>query len=162
MTGVGTTTLAEPKGAWLTEANLVRARLLWDEGLVVREIAAAIGCGCTKDAIVGCAHRKNWPPRPSPIRRGGEVPVAVPRVPDKPHRKGGRKRKACRPIPTPPKPVVVAPVPTMQFGGCQWTDSLGRPWVFCGAPVVRGGAWCEEHRARVYVRPPRWLRAEAA
>jgi hypothetical protein len=36
--------------------------------------------------------------------------------------------------------------------GCRWVH--GEPpkpgWDWCDAPVANGGAWCDEHRARVY------------
>lgn len=162
-------------GRWMTAPNLRRARRLWDAALTTSEIARQIGHGCTKDCIVGYAHRQNWAPRPSPIgRRKGEPIEAVARLPDKPHRRGGEltrtppgeakpaamkrspreivERVACRPQ--------VLASPTRSFRGCQWPVTDGRPWRFCDAPVVGGGAWCPEHRARVYGRSPRQEFAE--
>jgi hypothetical protein len=61
-----------------------RARELWDAGMQASLIAAAMGHGCTKSALLGYAHRHSWPPRPSPIGNGG---VVVPRKPPQRHRK---------------------------------------------------------------------------
>ena len=48
-----------------------------------------------------------------------------------------------------PSPV---PAPVAEPRGCQWTDSSGRPWKFCDAPVSGpGSAWCTTHRRTVYV-----------
>lgn len=43
------------------------ARMRWDEGAFASEIAEEMGV--TRNSIVGIAHRNNFPPRPSPIRR---------------------------------------------------------------------------------------------
>ena len=147
-----------PPAAWMTERNLALARTLWDEGVLTTEIGRRVGC--SKHAVVGFAHRNGWPPRPSPLgRRKGEVREAVPRLPDKPHRRpqeGEVRRASPKTLPAPraacnPLPLAA---PTVVFRHCQWTDSPGRPWRFCGAPATRG-AWCAEHHARAYTRSPR-------
>ncbi|HEY2617821.1 MAG TPA: hypothetical protein VGI78_10820 [Acetobacteraceae bacterium] len=70
----------------MTADALVLARTLWDEGLSCAQIAFC--CHTTKHSIVGLAHRRAWPPRPSPIgRRLGETRVAGERVPERPHHK---------------------------------------------------------------------------
>ena len=170
MTGAATTAVRRgprttPPAAWMTAANLVLARTLWDEGLPTSEIGRRVGT--TKHGIVGHAHRNGWPPRPSPLgRRKGEVREAVPRVPDKPHHRGAptpRKRPERAPeelrMPVRPQPLAV---PTAAFRGCQWPITPGRPWRFCDAPAVPGTAWCEVHRAICYIRPPRWDRLAVA
>jgi hypothetical protein len=40
---------------------------MWDEGFPAREIGERLGC--TKDAVIGKAHRLNLTPRESPIRK---------------------------------------------------------------------------------------------
>lgn len=43
--------------------------------------------------------------------------------------------------------------------GCQWIEGDAIGGVKCGLPVLGGkGAWCAEHRARVYLRMPREAR----
>jgi hypothetical protein len=46
--------------------------------------------------------------------------------------------------------------------GCRWIEGHPRQgeWSWCDAPVTGGGAWCAEHRARVYYRPARAMAAE--
>lgn len=154
---------------WITDENLARARELWLAGLSAQEIAKAIGSGATKSAIVGKAHRENWPPRPSPIRWGGVPAVAVPRIPDQPHRKGAkprtyaeRKRRTVAkppPVPSPSPAVVVAPlsVPTAgpRYRECQWLEGTDRrSWRPCGEPVMKG-AWCACHYRIAYARSAR-------
>jgi len=132
--------------AWTADpARAALARTLWDAGLLAADIARRVGAP-SKSAVVGYAHRKRWPPRPSPIGRQTEP---VPRVPLRPSRKP----------PAAPKPVlrpkvVSAPRPPAPLpSGCQWipTDCLGRPWRFCGAATLPSSPWCAVHRARVYM-----------
>ena len=144
-----------PPAAWMTPDGLELARDLWDEGLS----AAAIGTrvGCSKDAVLGYAHRNGWPPR-----------QVAERAPQKPHRsrnapptrKSPRRdpdklRVGCEPQPL--------GLPTTAFRGCQWIEGTDRKtWRFCEAPVASTGAWCQVHRAMVYIRPPRWDRLAVA
>jgi len=43
------------------------ARRLWDDGHSASEVARRMRV--TKNVVIGIAHRNNFPPRPSPIRR---------------------------------------------------------------------------------------------
>lgn len=54
------------------EATILAARKLWDQGWSTSEIGCALTTRkreFTKNAVVGLAHRNNFPPRPSPIKR---------------------------------------------------------------------------------------------
>lgn len=153
-----------PRAAWMTERGIALARELWDEGLSTAEIGRRVGT--TKHGIVGFAHRQGWPPRPSPLGpRKGEV---VPRVAPKPHRRPqeGVPRRASPKTPPPPRaacnPLPLA-APTAVFRGCQWIDGTDRKtWKMCGRETVPGTAWCPEHKAICYIRPPRWDRLAVA
>jgi hypothetical protein len=157
---------------WMLGGRLERARALWDEGLSTRLIAERIRHGCTKSAIVGWAHRHNWPPRPSPIIRGGVKLAVVERVSEKPHHKPSPKpapselpsavkaraaRRAKRAAVKPSAPLRVAcnpdplGVPTATFSRCQWPTSTERPHRFCDAVVTGAGPYCATHRARAFV-----------
>jgi hypothetical protein len=129
----------------MTDEAVALARVLWDEGVVASAIAQRIGV--TKDTLLGLVHRRGWPARPSPI--------GVRKAPLKPPPKPQPDLKvACKPQPL--------AVPTPAFRTCQWiSGSDRRTWTMCGAPAVKG-AWCEACYRRVYVRPPRWERLEAA
>ncbi len=74
--------------------TIERLRALWAEGHSTAEIGRRMGV--TKNAVVGKAHRLQLPARPSPIRRDGSVPRAVP--------VGGR-RNMLAPIRVPGAPV---------------------------------------------------------
>jgi len=55
-----------------------RLRTLWGEGVATAEIGRRMGC--SKNAIVGMAHRMDLPARPSPIHAAGQrANVAKPR-----------------------------------------------------------------------------------
>lgn len=149
-------------GRWLLHAEL--ARTLWDEGMLASDIARRVGHGCSKNAVLGFAHRHGWPPRPSPIAVNGiRASAAVPRKAPRPHKKPKVAKAPAKPKPppAPPKAPQPSPEPEATTGrACQWTDSDERPWVFCGKPVVPGSPYCTDHRLRAYNRPPRM--AEAA
>jgi hypothetical protein len=149
-----------------TEARIAAARALWDEGLTTPEIAARLGQGCTKHAVVGLAHRHRWPPRASPIIRNGVRPEPVPRVPVKVHTSKAvppaRIKTGCRPVPTPPAPPRSPPVkPVGLIRTCQWIEGNARPYAMCGAPTRLGEVWCEHHHRTVFYRSQRQEAAHA-
>jgi GcrA cell cycle regulator len=164
-----------PIPVWMRGNRIERARALWDEGLSTRLIAQRIGHGCTKSAIVGWAHRHNWPPRASPIIRGGVKPAAVVRVTEKPHHKPSPKpapselpsavkaraaRRAKRAAVKPSAPLRTAcepqglAEPTAAFSRCQWPQGDRGDWRFCDAPTAANSPYCQEHKARAWVRRP--------
>src|SRR5215469_18926514 len=134
---------------WLSEGGAELARTLWDEGLPARQIAARVGHGATKSAIVGYAQRKRWPPRPSPIGRQTE---AKPRVPLRPSRKPPAAPKpVLRPKVAPtPRPPALPPAPLPS--GCQYPYGDKPDWRWCHAPVEPGRPYCRVHVAVCYVR----------
>jgi hypothetical protein len=149
--------MTSPAAAWMTADAIITARELWDAGLSCSEIARRVGT--TKHSIIGLAHRRAWPPRPSPIgRTKDEVrEAATERKPEKPHRKAGAPLPKPKASPKPkPAPVVLRvackperlAVPTASFSGCQWITGR-KPWRFCDAPAERG-AWCAKHHRIVY------------
>jgi hypothetical protein len=127
---------------------VARALAMWDDGLSAGQIARRIGNGCTKSALIGYARRNRWPSRAAPIIRlnpNGDGSVWTGPTGNA----HSKVRKPVRAIPAPPK----APVePPPRFRTCQWPTTSGRPWRFCDAPTVKGGAWCAEHHARCYHR----------
>ncbi len=153
------------------EETIARLRALWDEGHSTAEIGRRLGV--TKNAVVGKAHRLMLPPRPSPIRRGGEghVPrrsqprrstgptlppldvsapiAAAPRVVPAP---------AAVPAPRRPAPPVLRAVPTPRAGvrvtTCCWP--IGDPGTpsfrFCDDGAMTGKPYCQAHAAQAYVK----------
>lgn len=149
-------------GGWIAE-HADAARAMWDEGVHASEIAKRIGHGCSKNAVLGVAHRRGWPPRPSPIPVNGIRPAAAaPRKPPGPHKAPAapKPRKTPRTPHTASTPPAAPPPRPVAVHTCQWIEGPGKPWTMCGAPAKPGTAWCPEHYARVYVR--RHSMAEAA
>lgn len=129
---------------WTPEV-IVQARALWDNGVSTIKIGRAIGC--SKNALVGKAHRLRWPSRPSPI-------------------KGAASRKLRKPQPVgnqptlPPLPhttsssVFAAQPPSMAGRSCQWIDGAPtRHAIFCNAPTQPGSSYCPTHHARCWIAP---------
>lgn len=52
---------------WWTERRCASLRTLWNIGYTASEIAGELGC--TRDAVIGKAHRMKLTPRRSPIKR---------------------------------------------------------------------------------------------
>jgi GcrA cell cycle regulator len=159
-----------------TEELTDRARALWDEGHSTAEIGRRLGV--SKNAVIGKAHRLDWPARPSPIKN--RWPDSTTRPPPQP----GQPRvppvtlaplpslsaPATRepivipeppPRPPPPKPVFVAPPkpaalpkPYGRVTTCCWP--IGEPGTltfrFCNAESVPGKSYCAEHAQLAYVR----------
>ena len=79
--------------------------------------------GVTKNAVVGKVHRLGLPKRGSPIKQK-------------------------------PKPAVIIGLESLRPGMCSWPE--GEPGTeefnFCGAPIVPGKPYCEEHCRRAYVK----------
>jgi hypothetical protein len=114
------------RGLAQVEPMVVQIAGLLVEGHSVAAIGARLGL--SKGSVSGLVRRHIQ----------GKREIQVPRA------KRERKAKAA-PAPVAPSPFGVTG-PT-----CQWTESWGRPWRFCDAPVSGpGSAWCTRHRKIVY------------
>lgn len=143
---------------WRLEA----IRRLWDQGVSAKQIAAALGGGLTRNAVVGKAHRMGLTGRPSPIIRDGLPRPPKPRTP-KAAKEGreallqARERSAQATVAQPPRAAVVRPAPTppsvpprLSNRTCAWP--IGDPrepgFHFCGAGGVQvGRPYCDDHTA---------------
>jgi GcrA cell cycle regulator len=162
-----------------TEETIQRLRDLWDEGLSTAEIGQRLFC--TKNSVVGKAHRLDLPARPSPIRRDGQprpVYVRKPRI----LRETLPPLLSCLSAPTPPPEPRKAFLPRIKnpespmsrptaaksvFVGppkpCCWP--LGDPrdrenFRFCMDPSEPGKPYCPDHVKLAYMKVER--RDEAA
>ena len=160
-----------------SEAELLTLRRLWAEGVTTLAIGREMGR--SRNSVVGKAHRLFLPPRPSPIgRKRGEVREAKPRVTLPVLASAARpvvvrlapvqiaslgRRPPAPPPPPPPAPPEPPQAPEAGWGTCTWVTSEGRPWTFCGAPVVAPGrSFCAVHHAIAYHPIPPRRRLEAA
>ncbi len=71
--------MAEQSTIW-TPARIGTLQELWGSGLSAKEIAARLGSGITRNAVIGKAHRLGLSSRPSPIKRGAEKVPGAPLV----------------------------------------------------------------------------------
>jgi GcrA cell cycle regulator len=135
---------------------------LWDGGLPTAEIARRLGC--SKNSVIGKAHRLFLKPRSSPIKRNYDLfgpprqridkpAKTFPKPPDDPP----AEKHAF--VPAPPKPVFVAPKPLEPFTTraaepgerhCQWLDGDPSALTYCQNYVGRSEPWCADHRLLVY------------
>src|SRR4051812_47440614 len=96
---------------------------------------------CTKNAIIGVARRRRFPPRPSPIHRVGERPARPPLL-----REGNIPVEP--PIPRVPKPAQPTRPLSIAFAAgqltcqCQWPTGDERPFVWCTAARLSDGPYC--------------------
>ncbi len=149
------------------EETIARLRALWDEGHSTAEIGRRLGV--TKNAVVGKAHRLMLPPRPSPIRRGGEGHTprrAMPKRttgPTLPPMTAAAPALSVAPrVIVPIRPVPVAPVlravsisrMTTRTSPCCWP--IGEPGTpsfrFCDDGAMANKPYCAEHAALAYVK----------
>ncbi len=135
-------TLDVPRDGWTQAADDLLTRL-WPD-ISLREIGAQLGS--TKDAVRSRGARIGLP------MKGPDQPVALTAVDIARLRVASVRQPIKAPVPL----AIYKESPRRQGDGCQWTDSVRHPWVFCGKPVClhpRLGiptAWCATHYRRVY------------
>lgn len=150
---------------WNAE-HLATLTAMWHAGDTVYAIGAVLGC--SKNAVVGKAHRLKLPGRPSPIVRGvarkpppprkGRVATLPPLATQSAPVAAPRPAIAAPPLPRP------VPVASRTRLPCCWPIGTPRTpdFRFCDAPVADGGSYCVAHRAVAYTKaPPLVLRAVA-
>lgn len=157
-----------------SDCAVTKLRLWWAEGASASEIARRFGPPCTKNAVLGKAHRLKLPMRAPSVNFGGAA--AVQRVRAKqsarartpvPSPTQEAKKVVLTLVPTPePEPCAAAPVatpepPQTRFLPRKATDCcwpIGEPrtpgFRFCDAVAIAGKPYCQEHYAIAY-RPYR-------
>jgi GcrA cell cycle regulator len=68
--------MSEQNNTW-TPARIGMLQELWGSGLSAKEIAARLGSGITRNAVIGKAHRLGLSSRPSPIKRMADKPAGA-------------------------------------------------------------------------------------
>lgn len=146
-----------------SNADISRVKAMWRKGATAAEIAAALGNGLTRGAVLGKVHRLG-------LKRADEAP-AKPRAASaasarKPAanasaRKPAANRKAQAPLrapaklkPAPRKAEPEGPMPIWALGQCQCRWPIGNlldpPGLFCAAATADGSSWCPVHEQMVY------------
>lgn len=158
---------APREGPLWTEARVARLVELWSERLSAARIAAALGAGVSRSAVVGKLFRMG-------LRRSEEQRYEA--QAEGARRTSARRRAVDRsgrpgppPLPTsplpPPTPCAVVPrllpLALLQRGACRWPYEVDGEARFCGHAVRGGRSYCPDHHAIAYagVLPPLTLEA---
>jgi GcrA cell cycle regulator len=164
-----------PSPEW-PDARVAAVARLWAEGCTAAQIAAEIGGGLTRSAVIGKVHRLGLPARERGARPkpgAGKIIAPTPvRVAKRPAPRAAPATEAKpAPVPTPPvaAPAIVPAAPVdggetalvasifdLVEGQCKWPLAAG----FCGRPSVGGKSYCAHHALRSVdlrrpLRPPR-------
>ena len=142
-----------------SEAKTEELRELWASGLSAADIAKRLGCGLTRNAVIGKAHRLKLERR---VERQAILPRQYPTQ---------RRKRVLIPPRRPPPQVPKPPPPPPSWRGlklgelerehCRWpldvpTRILHWPKVwkpttrFCGAPVFEEYPYCKAHCCAAY------------
>lgn len=117
--------------AW-TDEKVDLLKKFWEEGLSASQIAAKIGDGVTRNAVIGKAHRLGLKARPSPVKTSA----------------GTKKAAAKAKKPKKTKITLLDLTDRM----CKWP--IGHPgdddFHFCGKPSMPAMPYCEAHCAEAY------------
>ncbi len=163
------TTSTSDKISW-TDERVHLLRRLWSEGLTASQIAARLGNGVTRNAVIGKVHRlglsgrvtKSRPVQPKPQRKvfdGSATrlsPLVIGATALKPS-----PRPAPKPEPA-PEPIRLVEMPTgercsilmLNERTCRWPigDPGTEEFSFCGGPPREKGPYCEYH-SRIAFQP---------
>ena len=166
--------MIDAANAW-TEERVERLKKLWSDGLSASQIAAELGGGVTRNAVIGKVHRLGLSGRGKPTGTGTPRPrKAAPRTPSAPTTFDQLRRRtatALAPARAPladaeaevayrPLPVEEVVIPMservtimeLRDSMCRWP--LGDPstpeFRFCGARAGTAGPYCGYHAQLAY------------
>ena len=155
--------------------NKMDARLeqLWGRVPVLSTAAIGREIGVSKNSVVGRAHRKGLPSRPSPIKPGpdpkrghrravprpngptlpplastlAKPPSLIPLVKQEPRMKAPQVAKPPQPLSSQPaaNPKGLLYTADYPHSCCAWLVSDGRPWMACGAARLPFQSYCAAH-----------------
>lgn len=125
--------------AW-TEERTALCHKMWAEGASAADIAAELGHGLTRNAVIGRVHRdglhRTRKSQPTPMKRGRRVRTkAVRAVTFAP--------QAQEPSSTGPKTLI-----DIRPSDCRFPindPDRGEPYLFCAAPRMNDEPYCAEH-----------------
>lgn len=129
-----------PDTPW-TAKRLDQLKALWKEDLPASAIAARLGGGLTRNAVIGKARRIGL------SRHGDARPLTT--APRLPKRAPRPKRVKIKPTLTVLQPPDVVPIENdFASRACKWIEGDPKSeWTSCGAP---GDPWCPYHKSKVY------------
>jgi GcrA cell cycle regulator len=140
-----------------SDRDIETVKAMWRSGATAADIAAALGGGATRGAVLGKIHRLG-------LKRGEEPQAKTSARGSKAKAPEARPQRAAKPVGRPaanaqaadpgrePKPI--GPMPIWALGQCQCRWPIGNlldpPGLFCAAVTVDGSSWCPAHEAMVY------------
>lgn len=153
-----------------TDERVELLRKLWNEGLSASQVAAELGAGITRNAVIGKIHRLGLAERAKTVVSTRPRVAKAPRQPPAPRIGGGVAGNVALAF-APPAPVVARPRPVeeevvipmservtlmeLRESVCRWPmgDPTTPEFRFCGGPSpVGGGPYCAYH-ARIAYQP---------
>ena len=168
-----------------TEDRVELLKKYWTDGLSASQIAAKLGMGVTRNAVIGKVHRLNLAgrvtqprstaARPPRVSRGSGTRPHAPSMPTAGSaalRAMPRTESAPRPLPLPePKPLRLVDLPKdgritilhLSDKTCRWPigDPGTEEFCFCGHGPRDGSPYCEYH-ARIAYQPAQERRMRRA
>jgi GcrA cell cycle regulator len=135
-----------PAITWITE-RVDRFKQLWNLGLSASDIAAELGHGITRNAVLGKAHRMGLSSHKPMIKPRKEKPLRI-----RLSTTTARQSKPPTPIADPVVVPTCTPVTFAELADhhCRYPIGDG-PILFCGAHKMEGFSYCGFHYQRCHV-----------
>lgn len=162
-TGAARPRLADDGSSGWTQARMDHAKSLYDDGASFSQIAAAIGGGITRNAVIGMAHRQGWSGR-KPPGTSLRTQQRAKRASDADRSLMNKLRRKSAPPPPKPKPARILPpriedmvqpvsrdvaLLDLRARDCRWPSGDG-PFRFCGHRAEEGRSYCGYHTRLAY------------
>ena len=155
--------MKRPPSKWTARALVTLGRMA-REGSNSTQIAAALGNGLTRNAVLGKIHRLRG--------KGTALPTSAATPELKPRAKPKPKPKLFAPVALTPRPATLTPYDTvdpltpgllrmmdLQPHDCRWplNSAMRGEYYFCGAQVAPDRPYCPAHVALAYdFRNKKW------
>jgi len=136
-----------------TDDRIAQLKKCWDKGLSASQIAAELGEGVTRNAVIGKAHRLGLKSRPSPVKSDSKKAKTATAAKAKPKAKAAPKSDASK-----SKTISLL---ELNERICKWP--IGHPgdddFHFCGESSEAGHPYCAKHCGEAYqAQAPRRVR----
>jgi GcrA cell cycle regulator len=135
-----------------TPERIEKLTRAWNSGLPTSAIAELIGDGCTKNAVVGKAHRLELPERENPIKQPtARKPSQMPERAIVRRQQARHEQREKESTGKPVTPLAIRPgFDALPLGKspCRfpmWPHGAEPDGRFCGAPAIEGKPYCPKH-----------------